>query len=740
MAGNSRFHDKQHRKNHHTLSSYGFADSATDPIASPSEPFQGDFVINGGLSCNKGFSVLSANIPGDIYCENMYIRSKTYTNFISGVNTETIISDGVLTGYGSNTLTLDYGKAIYSRINNTTVMYMNSSNVGIGTDSPTQKLHVVGNVLITGNLSALGDLTVLDTNVVTTSSMVIDTNATTDALRITQRGTGNVLVVEDSANPDSTPFVITNSGDVGIGTNIPTSKLYVNGALTLDSQQMTLSDVESKHLSAVYIKFNSPKFLDKEYAFLREIGEFNNFHLALDLHDDSNGNLGQAFSIRNVKAGIPNEINTNFTIDISGNVGIGITNPISKLHVDGDITVPNGRYLNLDTNNGGGNTAIRRNTGQNGMEFFTQSASRMFIADDGKVGIGSTKPNKTLTIDGSLSATGHLYLQSKNSNYAVMHLGSDDNAGWHITKEGATASTPNSLNIWTGEWSVTPVSRMAFLTSGNVGIGISNPNYKLDVDGPANFNRAGDTQSIRLSCDLPGNYIIGNCRYTNPKHLVIASDSNSFGIQLETNNATVMTVTSSGLVGIGTKTPTDKLQVSDAAGGSTNITRPAGWGGGITTWDIYAAGTLGAGNIIGGLSALISGSGQIMGKTLAGTGNRQVYSDASGYLTNTASDGTLKENVSGISQGLNDVLQLNPISFTWIDIESHGPQREIGFIAQEVQKIVPEVIGTNANGKLSLDYSKMIAVLTKSIQELNDKVEAQSQEIAQLKAKKTKKV
>ena len=54
MAGNARFHDKLHRTNHHTLSTVGIPDSGTDPIASHSQPFQGDFVVNGLLSSSKG--------------------------------------------------------------------------------------------------------------------------------------------------------------------------------------------------------------------------------------------------------------------------------------------------------------------------------------------------------------------------------------------------------------------------------------------------------------------------------------------------------------------------------------------------------------------------------------------------------------------------------------------------------------------------------------------------------------
>jgi hypothetical protein len=66
-------------------------------------------------------------------------------------------------------------------------------------------------------------------NTFTTNQIISVTDNTNAALRITQLGTGNALVVEDSANPDSTPFVINASGDVGIGTSSPATKLQVAG-------------------------------------------------------------------------------------------------------------------------------------------------------------------------------------------------------------------------------------------------------------------------------------------------------------------------------------------------------------------------------------------------------------------------------------------------------------------------------------------------------------------------------
>lgn len=68
MSDNARFHNKLHRKNHHTVPTPGYPDSATDPIASASEPFMGDFNVVGNLNVsgalNTTFNTFSnINIP-----------------------------------------------------------------------------------------------------------------------------------------------------------------------------------------------------------------------------------------------------------------------------------------------------------------------------------------------------------------------------------------------------------------------------------------------------------------------------------------------------------------------------------------------------------------------------------------------------------------------------------------------------------------------------------------------------
>jgi len=58
---------------------------------------------------------------------------------------------------------------------------------------------------------------------------IIDVSSNLDALRVTQRGSGNALLVEDATNPDTTPFVVTGEGRVGVGVAAPETKLDVDG-------------------------------------------------------------------------------------------------------------------------------------------------------------------------------------------------------------------------------------------------------------------------------------------------------------------------------------------------------------------------------------------------------------------------------------------------------------------------------------------------------------------------------
>jgi hypothetical protein len=108
--------------------------------------------------------------------------------------------------------------------------------------------------------------------------------------------------------------------------------------------------------------------------------------------------------------------------------------------------------------------------------------------------------------------------------------------------------------------------------------------------------------------------------------------------------------------------------------------------------------------------------------SLQGVGTRSVYSTQQGELTNTSSDENLKKNITSFDMGLTATIALSPVYYNWKNEESLGSQREVGFIAQEVQQILPEAVGTNADGTLSLDYARLVPMLVNSIKELNQTI------------------
>lgn len=88
---------------------------------------------------------------------------------------------------------------------------------------------------------------------------------------------------------------------------------------------------------------------------------------------------------------------------------------------------------------------------------------------------------------------------------------------------------------------------------------------------------------------------------------------------------------------------------------------------------------------------------------------------------NETSDARLKKNVSNIDNALQMVMSLNGKTYNWRTDEfpemSFNSGRQYGFIAQEVEKIIPEVVGTDNEGWKSIEYSHLVPVLLEAIKE-----------------------
>jgi hypothetical protein len=102
-----------------------------------------------------------------------------------------------------------------------------------------------------------------------------------------------------------------------------------------------------------------------------------------------------------------------------------------------------------------------------------------------------------------------------------------------------------------------------------------------------------------------------------------------------------------------------------------------------------------------------------------------------------SSDVRLKSNISPLIGALSSLMQLNPVHYTKKTSLSATDYtlEENGFIAQEIQKVLPFIVkeGTDKDKILSVDYNSIIPVLTKGIQEQQAQIEAQQKQINELK-------
>jgi len=242
-------------------------------------------------------------------------------------------------------------------------------NVGIGTTTPSARLNVVAE---------------LDY----------------DAVRITQTGTGNALVVEDSTNPDVTSFIVNKDGNVGINKNLPTFPLDVNGDINTSGKLRFNAGTKyigfengSYVLPAADLNINGSKAIT--------VGNFNTYAPTLT----GTGATGLwNISVADATYSTGSRANT-FTIGTAstfvanGNFGINKASPQAKLHVGGDSIVDrtltvgaiNSSYeaiIGLSMNKRAISGSSTSNTGVYGFSSHTTGVVGITDSDSGDLGIG----------------------------------------------------------------------------------------------------------------------------------------------------------------------------------------------------------------------------------------------------------------------------------------------------------------------------------------------------------------
>jgi hypothetical protein len=327
------------------------------------------------------------------------------------------------------------------------------------------------------------------------------------------------------------------------------------------------------------------------------------------------------------------------------------------------------------------------------------------ILNTGEVGIGTDTPstllhlkkdqatltsirvdNANLTSDGGVSLK--LYRETSNIRPAYVEYGNvTPSTTWY---GGILYNAGNANTVWSLSTADSLVSSLFNInTSGNVGIDAVTPAAKLQIG--TSISDTG-TQKVRIAQAYSANNVV-DALHVDHQGAGIWADGVAISIGYKSSVYGSYTSRIVNYLNTATTTAT-RLQLQTQAGGGTT------WNTGILIDD---TGKVGVGTT-GPAYAL-----DVLG-TIRATGDVIAYSDA-----------RVKDNVETITGALSKVKSLRGVSYTRNDSEDKS--LKIGIIAQEVLKVLPEVVQQDDEGKYSVAYGNMVGLLIEAIKEQQQQIE-----------------
>lgn len=125
--------------------------------------------------------------------------------------------------------------------------------------------------------------------------------------------------------------------------------------------------------------------------------------------------------------------------------------------------------------------------------------------------------------------------------------------------------------------------------------------------------------------------------------------------------------------------------------------------------------------------------------TITPSTSYKLYVNGSAYATGTwsSSDIRWKKNINPINDEISKIMMMQPVSYNWRKEEypsiNFEDGRQIGLIAQDVEKLYPELVRTDENGYKAVSYEKLSVILISGMQEQQKQIELQKKEIDELK-------
>ena len=423
-------------------------------------------------------------------------------------------------------------------------------NVGIGTTTPTQKLEVAGNIKLSGYIVdsnseiidfAVNDLRVQGKHINAEFGVWARSYGT-----VRQMGIDGGASYMGLYTSGTEKVRIDTSGNVGIGTTSPSTSLHV---VKDASWEVARFEADSYPTATVYSQAAA------KYAQLNIYDTRINSEPTMELRADT-----PHFNIRLDDTG------NVLTILDGGNVGIGTTSPQVKLHVEGRIRSTydgntawySGNYVRLFNSqsfgflNSSGSSIAQINL--NGNSYF----------NGGNVGIGTTSPSAKLNVKSSDSTADQITLTHSGNTVNIVAIGQESSHGSLFLRAN---SGVNKVRL-------SAAGNNSYILDSNVGIGTTSPNTALQVNQnttvPLLIHRPSNTSFDPHGIGFSTRNDTANGGLGDVRSGIFSDYNGDLFLAAATSSITTSPLVSSrlfiegsnGNVGIGTTSPSEKLEVA----------------------------------------------------------------------------------------------------------------------------------------------------------------------------------